>query len=175
MEFSCETQYDCKATRAMARALRKTVRRKKSLRSHVFGWCVVAFALILLFWTEDGGFPFQFRPRTVLTLAVTLALLTVLLFEDRINGYIAYRRMLPGTQKARVIFGESEFVCSTGIGSSSFRYDKINLIAEDADWFVFIFSANHAQVYDKRRISGGDLEDFRSFLETAIGKTVHRI
>jgi len=42
MEFKFETAYDQKALSAMARGLRKTVRLKKSRRSHIIGWVVMA-------------------------------------------------------------------------------------------------------------------------------------
>ena len=48
MEFTLNSVYDQTAVTAMARALRKTVRKKHSRRSHVFGWIVVAFSLLLL-------------------------------------------------------------------------------------------------------------------------------
>lgn len=43
MEFTFETIYDQKAMKAMANALRKTVRKKRSRRSHIWG-------LIVCFW-----------------------------------------------------------------------------------------------------------------------------
>ena len=32
----------------LARALRKTIRKKRSRRSHIFGWCIVALAILLI-------------------------------------------------------------------------------------------------------------------------------
>ena len=52
MEFVFETDYDSKAMTAMARGLRKTVRKKHSRRSHIFGWIVIVLAL-LLSWPSD--------------------------------------------------------------------------------------------------------------------------
>ena len=43
MEFIFETNYDQKGISAMAEALRKTVRKKRSKRTH-----------ILYFWNENG-------------------------------------------------------------------------------------------------------------------------
>ena len=47
MEFIFETTYDKEALTVMARALRKTVRKKKSRRSHIFGWIVAALGAFL--------------------------------------------------------------------------------------------------------------------------------
>ena len=84
MPVQIQTRYDQKALTAMARGLRKTVRRKHSRRSHVFGWLVLALALVL------GLAPLFQEPPEVngLTLAVAAVLLAVLLFEDAVNGFL---------------------------------------------------------------------------------------
>ena len=170
MEFTIETQYNAKTMASMARALRKTIRKKHSRRSHIFGWTVVVLALLLLI---SHGFSFDFR--TISTSIAVLVILTVFLFEDRINGYVAYKRLLPGTEKAVTVFSENSFISTTDIGKSEWTYDKMILIAETADFFVFIFSASHAQLYDKRNIQGGTADDFRRFIETATEKQVQAI
>ena len=48
MEFTTTTDYDMKTLTAMARALRKTVRKKRSRRTHIFGWIVVLLGTFLL-------------------------------------------------------------------------------------------------------------------------------
>ena len=47
MGFKVTSEYDKKALIAMARAVRKTTRKKKSLRSHVFGWLIVVLGLLV--------------------------------------------------------------------------------------------------------------------------------
>ena len=37
---------------------------------------------------------------------------------------------------------------------------------------MFLFSKNHAQVYDKRKLTGGTPEEFRSFLQEKTRKTI---
>ena len=49
MEFTTATDYDMKTLTAMAKALRKTVRKRKSRRAHIFGWIVVLLGTLLLF------------------------------------------------------------------------------------------------------------------------------
>ena len=110
--------------------------------------------------------------RTIITSIAILAILIALLFEDRINGYVAKKRLLPGTEKAVAVFSESGFISTTDIGKSEWNYDKIMLIAETADFFVFVFSASHAQLYDKRHLQGGTVDDFRCFIEAATNKQV---
>ena len=170
MEFTFETQYHAKTMASMARALRKTVRKKHSRRSHILGWIVVALALLLLI---SQGFSFDFR--TISTSIAVLVILTVFLFEDRINGYVVHKRLLPGTEKTVTVFSESGFISTTDIGKSKWSYDKLILIAETTDFFVFIFSASHPQLYDKPNMQGGTVEDFRRFIETATKKQVQSI
>lgn len=170
MGFTIETQYNAKTMASMARALRKTIRKKHSRRSHIFGWIVVALALLPLI---SQGFSFDFR--TISTSIAVLVILTVFLLEDRINGYVACKRLLPGTEKAVTVFSENGFISTTDIGKSEWTYDKMILIAETENFFVFIFSASHAQLYDKRNIQGGTADDFRRFIETATGKQVQSI
>lgn len=166
MEFIFETQYNAKTMTSMAKALRKTVRKKHSRRSHIFGWIVTVLALLLVI--KDFALDF----RTIITSIAILAILIALLFEDRINGYVAKKRLLPGTEKAVAVFSESGFISTTDIGKSEWNYDKIMLIAETADFFVFVFSASHAQLYDKRHLQGSTVDEFRRFIETATDKQV---
>jgi len=42
--------------------------------------------------------------RTIITWSVVAILFFTLIFEDRINGYVARKRMLPGLEKATVTF-----------------------------------------------------------------------
>lgn len=108
--------------------------------------------------------------RLVITLTAVTAILLALIFEDLINGYVAYKRILPGTLSARVQFSEEGYHSETAVGSSDFRYDSIVMLAEQKDYFIFIFSASHAQLYDKHTLTGGTCEDFKEFLAEKTGK-----
>ena len=145
MEFRFETQYTAKTMAVMARALRKTIRKKRSRRS------------------------------TVITLAAAAVILFALLFEDRINGYVASKQLLPGMEKAVTVFSEGGFTSTTDVGTTEWKYDKIAMLAETAGFFVFIFSASHAQLYDKQHLQGGTAEEFRHFIEQQTGKPVQQI
>lgn len=173
MEFKFQTAYDQKAITSMAKALRKTVRKKRSRRSHVFGAIVIVLSIMLALPLGDEKFVLDFR--TVITWLVSAILLFVLLFEDRINGYIARKRMLPGLAQATVTFHAEHYCSETEIGKSEFKYDNITHLAETVDYFVFIFSQSHAQIYDKKSISGGTLEEFRAFISGVTGKEIEKI
>ena len=166
MEFVFETDYDRKAMTAMAKGLRKTVRKKHSRRSHIFGWIVIALGL-LLSWPSE-----EVKASDVLVWAAIAVMLGALLFEDRLNGYFARKKMLPGTSHAKAIFTEDGYRSETQMGNTEWKYENITAMAEMQDYFVFLFSKNHAQVYDKRTLTGGTADEFRAFMQEKTGKAI---
>ena len=46
MEFTCHTTYDHKALTSMARAIRKTVRAKRSRQIRVYAWIIIGLLLV---------------------------------------------------------------------------------------------------------------------------------
>lgn len=173
MEFKFETAYNQEAITVMAKALRKTVRKKRSHRSHIFGVLVIILALLLTL--PLGGKAFVLDFKTIITWLVAAILCFTLIFEDKINGYVARKRMLPGLEKAIVTFNEDGYRSETELGSSEFKYGSIVLLAETADYFVFVFSQSHAQVYDKKSIAGGTIEEFRTFIQNVTGKEIQNV
>lgn len=166
MEFVFETDYDRKAMTAMAKGLRKTVRKKHSRRSHIFGWIVIALGLLLSWPSGDVN---RGDVVTWITIAVMLG---ALLFEDCLNGYFARKKMLPGTSHAKAIFTEDGYRSETQMGNTEWKYENITAMAEMQDYFVFLFSKNHAQVYDKRTLTGGTADEFRAFMQEKTGKAI---
>ena len=169
MEFVFETVYGQEAMTAMAKGLRKTIRKKHSRRSHVFGWIVIALGL-LLSWPSGGV-----EASNVVTWIAMAGLLLALVFEDRLNGAIARKRMLPGTDKTVATFTEEGYYSETAMGNTQWKYENITAMAELERYFVFLFGKNHAQVYDKRCLTGGTAAEFRAFLEEKTGKTMETV
>ena len=162
MEFSFTTDYNQKAVTAMARALRKTIRKKHSRRSHLLGWIIILLAVLLTLPQE--GMPFSIDFKTVITWAAALFIFIAFLFEDSLNGYLARKKMLAGTERTVCHFSEDGYQSVTGMGETQFRYENIAVIAETADYYVFLLDARYAQVYDKASLTGGTQEEFRHFL-----------
>ena len=173
MEFAFDTVYEQKAVTAMARGLRKTIRKKHSRRSHIFGWLVIV--LVLLLTLPLGGGPPVIEGRTIVSWAAGLLIFITLLFEDRINGWMACRRMMPGTDRAVSTFTQSGYCSETAAGKTEWHYDNIQCIAEDKDYFIFVFDKRYAQVYAKGAMTGGTVEEFRTFIARVTGKEVQRI
>ena len=99
----------------MAKAVRKTVWKKRSRRSRIFGWIVLILALLLAL---PIGKDASFEVRDIVTLAVSIVLLLVLIFEDRLNGAIAGKRILPDMKNNSAVFTEEGYTTSNEMGKT---------------------------------------------------------
>jgi len=169
MEYTFHTQYDLKAMTALARGLRKTIRRKHSRRSHVFGWAVVVIGILLMLNASE------FTLRTVVTALAIAAIVAAFAFEDRLNGAVALKRGLPGLHSSQCVFLEEEYHSKTELGESTFYYENIQMLAETKDYFILVMSANHGQVYDKTSMDIGKVEEFRRFICEKTGKEISAV
>ena len=84
MDFRFETDYDLDTLTAMAKGLRRTVRKKRSRRVHVFAAIAFLLCACVLLTGLLSGEPFDARDAVTL-LAVLTGLATGLL-EDRLNA-----------------------------------------------------------------------------------------
>lgn len=170
MEFVFETVYNQKSLTAMAKAVNKTARKKRSKRSHTLGGILIVLAIFLSYLELKDGFNISFN--LIVTWIAAFAMIFALLFEHSINGYFARKRMLSGTEKVKTIFTQEKYYSETEIGNTEWNYDKIYMLAETKDYFVFVFSTSHAQVYDKNNLTGGTVDDFRKFISEVTNKEV---
>lgn len=161
-KFAFETDYDINALSAMAKALRKTVRKKQNRRTRIFGWTVTVLGILVM----------AVLGVNLITLTAIIILVFFLLLEDRINGYMAKKRVLPGEEHCRSQFYQDRFLSITKAGRTEFRYNRIKYVTEDQSYFVFVLSNSHAQAYDKKRLTGGNAGEFRSFMEEKTGQKV---
>lgn len=171
MEFWFETTYDQKGLTAMARALRKTIRKKRSRRSHIFGWCIVALAVLLTAAQRLLDEP-PWTLRDTLNCGVGVILVAILFTEDQVNAFFAKKKMLPGTSSAKSVFTEEGYTSTTEAASTEFRYEAVRQVCETPDYFVLLFSRQHGQIYDKATLTGGTVDEFRTFITEKTGKPV---
>lgn len=87
MGIQFETDYNMETLTAMAKGLRKTVRKKRSRRVHIFAAVVLVFGLLTILATVAGGEPLG--ASGVVTLLAMLVVILVSLFEDRLNAWFA--------------------------------------------------------------------------------------
>lgn len=170
MEFRFETKYNQKGLTAMARALRKTIRKKRSRRSHIFGWCVVTLAILLIAAERMLGEPWTLRDTT--NCGVGVFLITIMLTEDQVNAFFAKKKMLPGTSSAKCVFAEEGYTSATENATTEFHYEAVQQVCETAEYFVLLLSRQHGQIYDKASLSGGTAEEFRTFITEKTGKPI---
>ena len=141
MEFTFDTAIDQSAMTAMARSLRKTIRKRRSRRAHILGPIVVIIGLLLVFGGEGG---FVVEMRSIVTLLVLLVIIITLIWEDQINACIARKRMLPGTGRAVSAFHGDGYKTTTDMGETSWHYDKIAQLVKTKNYYVFVFNQSHA-------------------------------
>ena len=80
MGIQFETDYNMETLTAMAKGLRKTVRKKRSRRVHIFAAVVLILGLLTILATTAGGEPLG--ASGVVTLLALLVVILVSLFED---------------------------------------------------------------------------------------------
>ena len=84
MTFEIHSNITNRSMTVAARAMRRVLRRKRSIIWAIFGWSVFVFNALLLI--PFDGEPFVLDVRTVTSLLTEVMLLSVLLFQDRFNG-----------------------------------------------------------------------------------------
>ena len=173
MEFRFETDYNLQTLTAMAKGLRKTVRQKRSRRIRIFAGIVLALGLLAMVLTLVSGEPFGVRD--VLSVLAAVTLVYIWLCEDRLNGRVAKRNVLPGTEHSLCIFGEEGYTVKTSVTESKFSYAQILAICETPRYFVLALSKNQAQAFDKESMTGGSLDEFRAFLTAKTEKQIAQI
>ena len=169
MEFTCHTTYNQKALTAMARAVRKTVRAKRSRWIRLYARIIVGLLLVSL-WLSWGNIL-----QTVLHCAVIAALLLIDWKEDAINAYFAKRKALPGTEAADTTFFSDHFLTKTAAAESKWQYDKILALAETRDYLVFVMGKNHALAMEKAALEGGSVPAFCNFLEKQSEQKIQKV
>ena len=174
MTFEIHSDITNRSMTVAARAMRKALRRKRSIIWAIYGWSVFLFSALLLI--PFDGEPFALDVRTVTSLLVeVMLLLSVLLFQDRFIGVIARKNTLAGTKEYHVTFGEDSYTVITAATTSTFHYELIDALAESQDYIIFLMKKRYAQPLDKRTLTGGTVEEFKRFLEEKTGKTFRRV
>ena len=161
-----KTVYDQKALTAMARGLRRTVRKKHNRVSRVIAGIIIALGLV------SGIAPALLEPKGSpqwLCLFVSILLLVILCTEDWVNGFFARKKNLPGATEVEAIFEEEGYTTVTQIGTTTWKYEAIRAVAESERYLVFVFSNRHAQIHDKMGITQGTSEELSALIREKTG------
>ena len=173
MTFEIQSDITNRSMAVAARAMRKVLRRKRNIIWVIFDWSVFFINALLLI--PFDGEPFTLDAGTVISLLVEVMLLSVLLFQDWLNGMIACKNTLAGTKEYHVVFGEESYTVVTEVTTSMFRYELIDALAESQDYMILLMKKRYAQPLDKRTLTGGTVEECKRFLEEKTGKTFRRV
>ena len=119
MTFEIHSDITNRSMTIASRAMRKVLRRKRSILWAIFDWSVFFINALLLI--PFDGEPFTLDAGTVISLLVEVMLLSVLLFQDRFNGMIACKNTLAGTKDYHIVFGEESYTVITEVTTSTFR------------------------------------------------------
>ena len=103
---------------------------------------------------------------------VAIFMLATRILEDYLDGWIAYRCVLPGTEQVDATFTPEQYCTKSKISTTKWSYETIAAVAESPRYFIFILGQKHTQIYDKSSLAGGNCEQFRTLLETATGKPI---
>ena len=173
MTFEIRSDITNRSMAIASRAMRRVLRRKRSIIWAIFGWSVFFINALLLI--PFDGESFTLDASTMISLLVEVMLLSVLLFQDRFNGMIACKNTLAGTKDYHIAFGEESYTVVTEVITSTFRYELIDALAESQDYIILLMKKRYAQPLDKRTLTGETVEEFKRFLEEKTGKTFRRV
>ena len=162
MTFEIHSDITNRSMTVAARAMRRALRRKRSIVWAIFGWSVFLFNALLLI--PFDGEPFVLDVRTVTSMLVEVMLLSVLLFQDRFNGMIARKNALAGTKEYHVAFGEDPYTVVTAATTSTFRYELIDALAESQDYIIFLMKNAMRSLWTSALLPAGRWRNSNDFL-----------
>ena len=166
--FQVEQTYDLASLTALCRAARRTVRTFAKIL-HIVCWCIIGVtAALFVLLIAIGGMP------DLWMWAVLAALLALLLCEDRINGRIALRQLLPGTAHSVTVFTDEDYTVTTDTTETVYHYENITDLCEAEGYFFFFLGKRHGQIFDKRGFQAGGPDAFRACLERKTGLTFRK-
>ena len=166
-----QTTIDRRAMTALAKMSRKSLRRGRSGPVRTLAWFVVVLELFLTYAYIRGG-----ERGWPVNALLALFMLGCLLGEDRINGMVGLRQVLPDSREVNATFQtDSSYVHRTQAAESWFPYGGIRAFCETEDYFALLLSRNHGQIYDKTGFTWGTPEDFRELIQRKTGIKVQYI
>lgn len=162
--FTVDQTYTVEGLAAFLRVRRQTVSKGTKL-FRIFCWVLfvvvtLAYLLCLAISALEPGDPLLFLAPVMLLLFALL-----LIFEDRLNGWIMYRRMIPGTVHSVTVFSEKEYTVSMDVGQTTYRYVAISALRETEKYIFLFLTPRHGQIFEKACLQPADIPAFRAFLE----------
>lgn len=161
--FQIEQTYTLAGLTVLCRAGRKTVRSWARVPRYILWAIFVALAAltsVCLIWQIPVG---------VWSYVVLVAMLALLLTEDRLNAWVAKRQLLPGSAHSTTVFTPEDYTVTTDTTETVYRYENITSLCESPDYYIFFLGKRHGQMFDKRCFQTGAPDAFRAFVEEKTG------
>ena len=169
MEFRFDLNYDLQAMAAMAKTLRTGLQEEQDRKSRIIGWTFVVLTLLIVLlsgkmgWMQVAG----------ILLAVVFA--AYLIWQDKINGYIAMKKLPQNMRSGIWLFREDGYFSDTAAGESDYSYENIFLMAEMGSYMFLVFHDGTAHIVDMSTIQGGTPDDFRRLLRKKTSLTIQKV
>lgn len=166
-----QTAVDQKAMTALAKMSRKSLRRGRSGPVRTLAWFIVVLEVYLTYIYIRGG-----ESEWWINALLGAFMLGCLLAEDRVNGMVGLRKVLPNSREVNATFKDGScYVHRTQAAESWWPYREIQAICETEDYFALLLSRNHGQIYDKKGFSWGTPDEFREFIQKKTGLKVQKV
>ena len=173
--FTMTTTYNLKAFTVLARTLRKTLRKGRSIATRIFTLAIIAVLLFIVVGSFLIGEAKEDIGSLAVDFGIVVFLVLTMLLEDVLNGWLTKRQMLPNGRESEAVFGPDDYTITTASAKSIWTYQHIVSICETKEYIVFFLSTKHGQIFEKGGFQGGDLQDFRAFIMEKTGKGIHYI
>ena len=170
--FTVEQTYDIHTMTALNRAARKVVRKWYNLLRAVVWLLLILSAGTMLFSICFGIFDL---PDDWIFPTSCVLMLAFLVFEDKLNGWISLRSLLPGTAHSTTVFTDEAYTVTTETTVTEYQYSGITGLCEVGDYYICFLGKKHGQCFDKRGFTQGDPAAFRVWLEQKTGLTFRKI
>lgn len=171
IKFSFKTQYDFKTFIRISRAARKTVRKQSSLILNICS-IIAGVALMVKYFPKDG---MELSLSTVIICIAFCLMIVALLFQDVIEASFFKRATKPENMAVTTEFGDEEYVLRSEGGESNCKYSDIEALVEIKEGFILCLGNNIYKMLPKETLTGGNIDDFKSFIEKKTGKSIQLV
>lgn len=167
-----QTTIDHRAMTALARMTRKTMRRGRNGPVRVLAWFVVlleGYLTAIYLRAGVGGWHVN-----ALLGGIMLA---CILGEDRVNGAIGLHRTPPNSREVNTAFQEKEscYICRAQSGERWWLYSQVAAAVETKDYFALLLDRKQGQVFDKRGLTWGTMEELRELIRKKTGLKIQHV
>lgn len=167
-----QTTIDQRAMTALARMTRKTIRRGRNGPVRMVAWLVVlleGYLISLYLRAGLGGWQ--------INALLGAIMLSCILGEDWVNGAVGLRKTPLDSREVNTAFQEGEncYICRAQSGEQWWLYSQITAAVETKDYFALLLDRKHGQVFDKRGLTWGTMEQLRELIRKKTGLKIQHI